>query len=968
MMPYTLRRLAAISIGLFVTVSLVVSVSLIAAPARPAQAASGADFNPGFIISDAVFYNGMTMTAAQIQTFLNAKVPSCTSGYTCLKSFHETTTSQTAKREGCAAYTGQSNESAAQIIYKVATSCGINPKVLLVMLQKEQGLVLLTNPGAGRFTHAMGYACPDHGVCDPKYYGFFYQVYNAAWQFKKYQAQPSFRGYVAGRWNTIQWKPIQYTPVYKDCGTSSVYIQNQATAGLYIYTPYRPNAAALSSMYGQGDSCSSYGNRNFWLYFTDWFGSSTSTASVAMFLVTIGTPTAGNATATVRWTAPASNGGSPITGYQVRALTSGGAVLALTQDVTGNVASVDVTGLTNGTEYTFDVAAVTATDAGTAATRSARSAPVTPSGAAVAGAPTIGTATAGDASVNVSWTPPISAGDSAITGYRVRALTSSGAVVALTQAITGNVASANVNGLVNGTPYSFDVAAVSAIGTGAVSARSVTVTPLAVPDAPTIGTPTAGDAFATVRWTAPASDGGSAITRYTVRALASTGAVRLTQDVAGDAESVVLAGLTNGTAYSFVVAAVNAIGTGASSAASAAVTPVAPTPPGAPGIGNTTAGDASATVRWTAPAFDGNSAITGYRVRALTSTGAAALTQEVTGNVASTVVTGLTNGKAYSFDIVAVNQVGAGLRSARSAIVTPVAPTSPGAPAIGKPTAGSASATVRWTVPASNGGSAITGYRVRALTLGGAVVALTQTVTGNVAAGVVTGLSNGTGYSFDVVAVNAVGAGVRSARSATVTPVAPPAPGVPVIGKPTAGNATATVRWTAPASNGSAITGYRVRALSSNGAVVALTQAVTGNVASMVVTGLRNEQAYSFDVVAVNAGGPGARSVRSATVTPTAATIPTAPTIGQPTMGNASATVRWTIPASNGGSAITGYQVRALTLAGSTVALTQEVAGNVGSIFVTGLTNGTAYSFDVVAVNTAGAGVRSGRSVTVTAQ
>ena len=52
-----------------------------------------------------------------------------------------------------------------------------------------------------------------------------------------------------------------------------VYIQNQATAGLYNYTPYRPNQAALDAGYGTGDSCSAYGNRNFWLYFTDWFGS-----------------------------------------------------------------------------------------------------------------------------------------------------------------------------------------------------------------------------------------------------------------------------------------------------------------------------------------------------------------------------------------------------------------------------------------------------------------------------------------------------------------------------------------------------------------------------------------------------------------------------------------------------------------------------------------------------------------------
>lgn len=960
-MRTTMRRLAAMSIGLVVAVSLIVSISIVAAPAQPANAASGSDFNPGMIISDAVFYNGRTMTAAQIQSFLNLKVPTCRSGYTCLKSYRESTSNQTAKSEGCAAYTGRSDETAASIIYNVGVSCGINPKALLVLLEKEQGLVTGTHPTDSIYRKATGFGCPDTSVCDSLYYGFFNQVYQAAFMFKKYQARPASRGYVAGRYNTILWNPNSA------CGSSSVYIQNQATAGLYIYTPYRPNTAALANMYGVGDQCSAYGNRNFWRLFTDWFGSTASSAaSVASYLVTIGTPTAGNATATVRWSPPASTM-SAITGYTVRALTSSGAELARTQAVAGNVTSAIVTGLTNETEYSFDVAAVTATDTGTSLTRSSRSITVTPSAKGVAAAPAIGEAVGGAASANLSWTAPaVATGDAAITGYNVRVLTGGGAVVADTQAVTGNVKSVVVTGLTNGTPYSFDVAAVNEIGIGAISKRSATVTPLDVPDAPAIGTATAGDAFATVRWVAPASDGGSTITGYSVRATTASGVVALTQAVAADATSVVLS-LTNGISYSFDVFAVNALGAGPGSAPSATVTPVAPTPPGAPAIGKTTAGDASATVRWTAPAFDGNSAVTGYRVRVLTSTGAVAHTKDVAGAVGSVVVTGLANGKEYSFDVAAVNAIGAGARSARSAVVTPVAPTAPSSPTIGKPTAGTSSATVRWTIPASNGGSVITGYRVRALTGGGAAVALTQTVTGNVSSAVVTGLTNGTSYSFDVVAVNAVGGGPRSARSATVTPLLPPTPGAPTIGKPTAGKASATVRWTIPASNGGpAITGYRVRALTGGGAAVALTQTVTGNLSSVVVTGLANGTPYSFDVVGLNSSGSGERSTRSATVTPAGTSAPGAPSIGEPTAGGSAATVRWTAPTADGGSAITGYKVRALTGGGAAVALTQSVTGNVSAVVVTGLQNGTAYSFDVYAVNSTGTGERSARSATVT--
>jgi uncharacterized protein with LGFP repeats len=285
-MRYTMRRLAGISIGLVVTVSLVVSASLVAAPVQPANAANGADFNPGFIISDGVFYDSKTMTAAQIQSFLNAKVPSCTSGYTCLRSYRETTASQTAKNEGCAAYAGQASESAAAIIFKVGVSCGINPKVFLALLEKEQGLVTGTHPTASIYRKATGFGCPDTSVCDSQYYGFFNQVYQAAWMFKKYQARPASRGYVAGRYNTIAWSPNSA------CGSSSVYIQNQATAGLYLYTPYRPNAAALANMYGTGNSCSTYGNRNFWRLFTDWFGSTGSLATSAS-LASLDTTTSG---------------------------------------------------------------------------------------------------------------------------------------------------------------------------------------------------------------------------------------------------------------------------------------------------------------------------------------------------------------------------------------------------------------------------------------------------------------------------------------------------------------------------------------------------------------------------------------------------------------------------------------------------------------------------------------------------
>jgi putative cell wall-binding protein len=246
------------------------STSGSSAPTGIVQTADLSKFQAGNIISDAVFFNRSSMTEAQIQTFLLSKVKTCASGYTCLKDYYDTSRTTTADAM-CGAYSGGIRERASRIIYKVAQACGINPQVILVMLQKEQGLILSTAPSSYNYRAAMGQGCPDTSACDTRYYGFFNQVFGGAWQMKRY-ANPAgtsqfFTWYAPGKTWNIKWHPNSA------CGTSAVFIQNQATANLYYYTPYRPNAAAIRAGYGTGDACSSYGNRNFYQFFTDWFGS-----------------------------------------------------------------------------------------------------------------------------------------------------------------------------------------------------------------------------------------------------------------------------------------------------------------------------------------------------------------------------------------------------------------------------------------------------------------------------------------------------------------------------------------------------------------------------------------------------------------------------------------------------------------------------------------------------------------------
>ncbi|WP_449407906.1 FG-GAP repeat domain-containing protein [Microbacterium maritypicum] len=277
-MPRILATIVAVS-------ALVVGVAVPAASATAATTAaigvpvarevktSLAGFTPGNIISDAVLTAKNTMTEAQIQAFFNSKVSRCLGGadkygpIVCLKDFTITSVNRPADAY-CSGYTGAANESAARIIYRVAQSCNINPQVLIVMLQKEQGLVTHTWPSANRYWAALGQGCPDGGVpCDPNYVGFFHQIYGAARQMQIYMEGKWFTYYAPGKtWN------IRYNPEIA-CGSAPVYVANRATSALYYYTPYQPNAAAMAAGYGEGDGCSAYGNRNFYNYFTDWFGS-----------------------------------------------------------------------------------------------------------------------------------------------------------------------------------------------------------------------------------------------------------------------------------------------------------------------------------------------------------------------------------------------------------------------------------------------------------------------------------------------------------------------------------------------------------------------------------------------------------------------------------------------------------------------------------------------------------------------
>src|SRR5881392_1485788 len=478
------------------------------------------------------------------------------------------------------------------------------------------------------------------------------------------------------------------------------------------------------------------------------------------------------------------------------------------------------------------------------------------------------------------------------------------------------------------------------------------------PSAPQNLAATGGNAQVTLTWQAPASDGGSPITNYKIyRGLAPTTETLLT--TVGNVLTYTDSAVTNGVTYYYQVSAVNSPGEGAKSNEASATpnqTPPPPSPPSAPTNLAATGSNAQVGLTWQAPASNGGSPITNYKIYR----GGAPSTETLlttVGAVTSYTDTAVTNGVTYYYQVSAVNNVGEGPRS-NEASATPSAapppPSPPSAPQNLAATGGNAQVTLTWQAPASNGGSPITNYKIyRGTTSGGETLVATI---GNQLSYSDGGLTNGVTYYYQVSAVNNVGEGPKS-NEASATPTAPATPpGAPQGLGASAGDATVTLTWSAPSSNGgSPITNYRIyRGTSSNGETL---KATIGNVLTYTDTTVTNGVTYYYQVSALNNVGEGPRS-NEASATPTApATPPGAPQVLGATAGDATVTLTWSAPNSNGGSPITKYRIyRGTSSNGETLKAT---IGNVLTYTDTSVTNGVTYYYQVSAVNGAGEGPRS---------
>jgi trimeric autotransporter adhesin len=358
------------------------------------------------------------------------------------------------------------------------------------------------------------------------------------------------------------------------------------------------------------------------------------------------------------------------------------------------------------------------------------------------GAPTGTTATAGVNQASVSWSPPPLDGDTPVTYYTVTSKpASAGSPLATTST------SAVLTNLTPGTPYTFTVKATNLAGTGPASAPSSPVVPYRVPAAPVISSATAGNAAATVSFTPAAADTrlGNPITGYKVTARLGVNVTTgpgSTQN--GTGSPITVTGLTNGQLYTVTVDASNAAGTGPQSKGFV----VAPdTLPGAPATvtaaNATQPGDATgtATVSWQPPASNGGSPIISYT--AVSSPGG--ITAVTNSGQSSVPVTGLTIGTSYTFTVYATNAVGSGPSSGPSNAVTPTPVGTPSPPQVPGAATLDQSAYVSCLPPATDGSTPIVSYTVTSSPGG-------ITATGSSCPILVTGLTDGTSYTFTVTA------------------------------------------------------------------------------------------------------------------------------------------------------------------------------------------------------------------------
>jgi hypothetical protein len=522
----------------------------------------------------------------------------------------------------------------------------------------------------------------------------------------------------------------------------------------------------------------------------------------------------------------------------------------------------------------------------------------------------------GQTGADVSWTAPTSGGP--VASYKITPYVGSTAQTPTT--ITGSppATTTTITGLTTGTTYTFTVQALNAGGAGPASAQSNAVTPQSavVPSAPTGVTARPATSSALVTWGPPNSDGDSPITGYTVTPYLGATAQTPVQ-VGASTTSKTITGLTNGSDYTFKVTATNAIGTSAS-ATSNAITP------------DDTLFD------WAAPSTvdsgDSNGVELGMKFKTdFGGTVTGARFYKSAANIGTHTASLWTAGGTLLATATFTGETGSGWQHVK----------------FSSPVTLTAGTTYVVSYFAPSGHYSVTGGGFASAVDNAPLHSIADSVSANglyrygATSGFPTSSYGASNYAVDVLFHPAAAPGQVTGVTAT------------------AGQGSANVSWTAPSSGGP-VTSYEITPYI--GATAQPSTTITGAppATSKTISGLTAGTAYTFKVQASNPGGTGPLSAASNSVTPTGASVPSAPTGATAEADTKSALVSWTAPSSDGGSAITGYTVTPYI--GATAQTPVQAGASTTKTRVAGLTNGTSYTFKVTASNSVGTSVASGAS------
>jgi hypothetical protein len=900
-------------------------------------------------------------------------------------------------------------------------------------------------------------------------------------------AQATFSGETASGWQTVTFSsPVEiqpnttyvasyFAPSGHYANTSDYFWRNPApgpNGGAATDSPPlhalridgNTNGTSTNGVFAYGATSSfpsnSFGGSNYWIDVI--FTPTPPPGTVTNVSAAPGGLTSANLT----WDAPSSGG--TVSTYRITPYI--GATAQAPRDVSGTSTVASVTGLTNGTTYTFTVQALNPNGAGAV---SSPSNAVTPLTAVAPSAPSGVVARPASNSARVTWAASASDGDSAITGYTVTPYIGANAQTPVQAGASAT--SATVTGLTNGTSYTFKVTATNGVGTSPASPASAAIVPQAtILDFANPSEADSGDTLPVelgVKFKADVNGSVTGIRFYKASTNAGThtgslwtaGGTRLAQatftnESASGWQTVTFAtpvDITAGTTYvaSYFTpsghyadttsgfsspvdnAPLHAIDNDVSSNGvyvysatstfpsstygannySVDVMFAVPVPGQATGVSASAGGMTSANVSWTAPSTGGTP--TSYIVTPYI--GSTAQTPKtVPATSTSTAMTGLTNGTTYTFTVKAVNANGAGAESAHSGSVTPLTAVAPMAPTGVTALPATASARVTWTASGSDGDSPITGYTVTPYI--GATAQTPVQAGASATSATVTGLANGTAYTFKVTATNGVGTSPSSAASSSVTPAATifdfGTPGLPDSGesdslelgmkfkadyngsitgirfyKSAANTGTHTGSlWTTGGTRlaqvtftGESASGWQTATFSSPVSVTAGTTYVASYFApnghySVTSGGLSSAiDNGPLHSIANSSSANGVYAYSSTSAFPSgsygagnywvdvmyAMSAPGAVTNVAATAAQASANVSWTAPASG---AVTSYTITPYI--GSSAQTPKVITGTppASNTTVTGLTPGTAYTFKVRASNPVNSGPDSAASNSVT--